>query len=618
MSFKPLLLPVPRRAVWTQDSIPTASLRAIVLRGDPAQLAAPARRLQSAAASAGVNWPLRAASQGERRGAGAVWIHLAPRSGVPAQGYRLRLDRRGVVLLAADAAGVFYGVMTLVQLIRQSPRALPGAVIADHPDFPSRGVMLDISRDKVPTLATLFALVDRLAELKINHLELYTEHTFAYRNHAEVWAQASPMTADDVLALDAYCRERHVELVPNQNSFGHLHRWLELPRYRELAEAPDGFDFPWGGRSRGPFSLNPTHPGSLRLLDEWFDELLPNFTSPKFNVGCDETWDLGQGRNKALCEARGKGRVYLDFLLKIHRLVKRHRRTLHFWGDIILHHPELVSELPRDIVVLEWGYEANHPFAEHAARFGATGVPFYVCPGTSSWSSIAGRTANCLENLRSAAENGIRHGAIGYLNTDWGDGGHWQYLPVSYLGFAAGAAYAWAYAANRDLDVPRALDAHVFGDAAGVLGRLAYDLGNAYSRIGHVRANGSLLSDVLQRPPDVALPKGVTAATIQATRAFIDKTMAPLPAARPSGGDAALVRDEFAQAARMMRHACDRAAWVRDPKGAPAALRRNLAPEMRRILGEHRRLWMARNREGGLHDSARALEARLAEYAGLG
>ena len=117
------------------------------------------------------------------------------------------------------------------QLFRQFPNGVPCLHIEDWPDFPTRGVMIDISRDKVPTMATLYALVDLLASMKINQLQLYTEHTFAYRNHPEAWAEASPMTGEEILALDAYCRARFIQLVPNQNSFGHMERWLKLPRY---------------------------------------------------------------------------------------------------------------------------------------------------------------------------------------------------------------------------------------------------------------------------------------------------------------------------------------------------------------------------------------------------
>ena len=457
---------------------------------------------------------------------------------LPPQGYRLR----GGVIEAADAAGKFYAEMTLRQIHRQGGSVV--GEIEDWPEFPVRGVMLDISRDKVPTMETLLAIVDELAEWKINHLELYTEHTFAYRNHRAVWEHASPMTGEEIEQLDAYCRERFIELVPNQNSFGHFERWLKHPAYQHLA----------AGTQRT--CLDPASPASLALLDELYGELLSHFTSRKFNVGCDETYGI-------------EGRVYLEFLEKIHALVKRHGRTMLFWGDV------LREGHPKDGVVLQWGYEADHAFED-------PGVPFYVCPGTSSWNSIAGRTDNCLANLRNAAA--CR--ADGYLNTDWGDNGHWQYWPVSYLGLAAGAAYAW----GGEVDIVPALNTHVFRDAAGVMGQLAYDLGNAYQKPGKLYVNSSALFRLIYREEPEGFPN------LPETREYIDAVMARLPAARMQRADADLIRDEFANAGRMLRYACDRGL------GKPAG--------MREIIGEHRRLWLARNRPGGLADSLRVLEAR--------
>jgi DNA polymerase III psi subunit len=474
--------------------------------------------------------------------------------------------------------------------------------------------MLDISRDKVPTLDTLYALIDQLAEWKINHIELYTEHTFAYQRHPTVWAKASPLTGEDILRLDAYCRAQCVELVPNQNSFGHMERWLTLPAYRDLAECPDGYETSAGTRAEHPTCLNPLDPRSIKLIAELHDELLAHFTSRKFNVGCDETWELGQGKCKELSKKLGPGRVYLDFLLKLHKLVKRHGRTMHFWGDIIIKHPELVVELPRDSVVLEWGYESDHPFAEHGARFAASGLPFYVCPGTSSWNTIAGRTENCLANLRNAAENGLRHGAVGFLNTDWGDNGHWQYLPVSYLGFAAGAALAWCVRANREADIRPALDRHVFLDAAGVMGGLAHDLGNAYLKSGHRQSNSTVLFHLLQKDMKWPIPATVTLRTLGETREYIEGVVKRLARARMARPDAVLIQDEFANAARMLVHACDRGQWRLKPAAKAGTVKVKLARDLRMIIGEHRRLWLARNRPGGLKDSIRRLETRLSDY----
>ena len=79
---------------------------------------------------------------------------------------------------------------------------LPVLKIQDQPNFARRGVMLDISRDKVPTLATTLALVELLASLKINELQLYMEHTFAYAGHEQVWQDASPFTGAEIEELD--------------------------------------------------------------------------------------------------------------------------------------------------------------------------------------------------------------------------------------------------------------------------------------------------------------------------------------------------------------------------------------------------------------------------------
>jgi len=520
-------------------------------------------------------------------------ITVDPHAPPLAQGYRLGLTPGGPEILARDDTGAFYGRATLAQVTRQCKQRLPCGEIEDAPDFPVRGVMLDVSRDKVPKMDTLMALVDDLAAWKINHLELYTEHTFTYRNHPAVWKDASPMTHDEIRQLDAYCRERFVELVANQNSFGHFERWLKHPAYRHLAECPDGFESPGGGqRSACGSTLCPVEPGSIKLLEQLYEELLPLFTSRKFNVGCDETWELGQGRSQPDCERLGKERVYLEFLLKINQLVQRHGCRMHFWGDILLSNPELIRELPGNMVPLDWGYETESPFDQHGALLAGLDRQYYVCPGTSSWNSIAGRTENCLGNLRNAAVNGLRHGAIGFLNTDWGDNGHWQYLPISCLGFAAGAAVSWCYEANKAEDFIAALDTHVFRDDAGVMGKLAYDIGNAYLKPGLIEANSSVLFRLLQSG-QIEFPMQL----IQA-REYIDAVLSPLARARMRRPDARLVRDEFANAGRLLLHACDR--------GLNAPLSQ-LGGQWRGIVKEHRRLWLARNRPGGLDDSIERL-----------
>jgi hypothetical protein len=476
-------------------------------------------------------------------------------------------------------------------------------------------------------MQTLYALVDLLASWKVNQLQLYVEHAFAYRGHEVVWRKASPLTGEEVLALDAYCRERYVELVPNQNSFGHMHRWLIHEPYRALAEAPEGIDHPFSP-TREPFSLCPTDPGSLALLADLYDQLLPHFGSTQLNVGLDETWDLGRGRSAEECARRGSERVYLDFLRQIHRLVSARGHTMQFWGDIILHRPELIAELPKDAVALEWGYEADHPFERNSRLFEDAGLSFYVCPGTSSWNSIAGRTDNTLGNLSSAAVHGQASGAHGLLVTDWGDAGHMQPLPVSYLGFLGAAAMSWNAASAREreqTDWGALLDAHAFRDRAGEMGRLAYDLGNAYRLTGSRTRNSSALFYLVlwaERPLPARVTDGLSQEGLEHAIAHVDRTIAALPRAQVDRPDAALVAEEFAWAADFLRLGARIGlarlrAGASAPAGAiPAETRAGLASDLRNLIERHRRLWLQRNRPGGLDDSAARLERALAALQG--
>lgn len=599
------LVPRPRRIESGPGVLALGEAGVIVGAGAPDDLR-PALRVLEAALGSG--WPLSEARASSSAGGVRLVFRIVPQVAGP-QSYCLRVTSAGVEAGAQDRAGLFYAAQTFAQLARLSGGVLPVCEIRDAPDFPVRGVMLDISRDKVPTMDTLFGLVDMLAGLKVNQFQLYTEHTFAYRAHEEVWREASPMTPDEIRALDAYCRGRCVELVPNQNSFGHLERWLTLPRYNGLAELPQGgAPLPWGGVHEKPASLCPTDPRSVDFLAGLYDDLLPNFTSRLFNVGCDETFDLrGNGRSQALVRQVGEGRVYLDFLKTIHGLVTARGKRMAFWGDIVIRYPELIAELPRDVLALEWGYEADHPFDAHCERFAAAGVPFYVCPGTSSWNSLAGRTENMLGNLRSAAENGLKHGACGFLIADWGDGGHWQPLCVSFAGFLYGAALSWHVEGNRELPLAAALDTRL--TEAG-RGQLLLGLGDVYRLCGALRGNGTELFQILSKPQSRPVAQGVTGKTLCAVLSRVEELERSTLTAQRS-----VVEQETEQVIRLLRAACHRGLALLDGSVRRAATRRALRTETDDLACAHARVWRLRNREGGLADSLAKLTRHRQEYA---
>ena len=545
--------------------------------------------------------------------------------GLAGQAYELEVSSTGVTLRGAGRAGLHHAVATLRQLLRLAGegRRLPCLRIDDAPAFERRGWMLDVSRDRIPTLATLFRLVDLLADLKGNELQLYMEHTFAYAGHEEVWRGTGALTPAEVRRLDDHCAARGVSLVPNQNCLGHLHHWLVHDRYRPLAEVPEGVEHPFAD-AKEPFSLCPTDPASLAFVEELLDQLLPCFRAREVNVGLDETFDIGLGRSERAVAERGGGRVYLDHLCAVNDRVRARGRRMQFWADVLLEHPDLVDDVPKDALALLWGYEASHPFDDHARRVAASGLPFVVCPGTSSWQSLAGRTANLLGNLDAAVRAGLAHGAEGVLITDWGDRGHLQPEWASYAGWTLGCALAWNPTPDVDPRDPAhlavLLDRHVLLDGAGVLGALLLALGRAGERTGVHAPNASPLSlfvTAIHKPfPAEAIEGEPTVAGCEAAADAVRATVARLGAVRSRRADAELLAREV----RWVADALVAAAGLGAARlGAGGALDRIAAPEraelaatFRRLAETHGALWLARCRAGGLERSVRWLD-RVAE-----
>ena len=538
------------------------------------------------------------------------------------EGYALTIAKSGIEIRFREPGGLRAASATLRQLFREYGRKLPCLSIRDWPDFPRRGVMLDVSRGRVPKLATLLDLAEKLVDFKINELQLYTEHTFAYRKYKRVWQSWGALTAKEIQILDARCRELGIDLVPNQNSFGHLRYFLEDARLKKLGELSEPFLAETQDFLRRPTTLAPNHSGTLPFLRGLYDELLPNFSSQYFNIGGDETWDLGKGQSKKLCTAKGQGRVYFDFLKQLHREASARGKAMMLWGDIILKHPELIRELPKNVIALNWGYEANHPFAKEAARFARAKIPFYVCPGTSTWQTLVGKHDNALANLRAAAKAGKKFGAIGFLNTDWGDGGHPQPLAVSWPLFAAGAALAWNVSALDEKSLVKVLSRDVFEDATGKIAAAGFQLGFVHQKLGVKALNETPLGTVLAAPKpaerELFCRNGlkwfarISKKGILAVLKEIQKQRASLKRSRRS----ALVK-ELNLAARMAEQSCKFMLWQQAIVAGRKAEAKRLAQrgirELQQLEKDFNAYWPSRNKATPKHCSP-FLRWRLEDY----
>ena len=536
------------------------------------------------------------------------------------EAYSLEIKKNQIIIRYGDSAGSFHAVSTLKQIIMQCGKRIPCLRISDEPDFKNRGIMIDISRNKIPSMTTLFRFIDFMADLKLNELQLYIEgFSFAYPSFPAVWKNNTPVTGEEMIQLDRYCRERYIRLVPNQNSLGHMEAWLARKEFEELAESQDGYIDSYGAHAPAG-TLNPLDPRSLGLIEKLYNDFLPNFTSDYFTVGGDEPFELGEGKCREACEKYGRGRVYLDYILKIYHLVKQKNKIMMLWGDIIIHYPELIKELPKDIVALEWGYEGDHPYGENCARYRKAGMPFYVCPGTGSWSSLAGRTENMKANLLNAAVNGHDNGATGFLNTDWGDMGHWQYQPASYASFAYGAGLSWNVENNRNMDIGAYLDEFIFMDKAKVTTRNFLDMGNYYLLQNRSIFNRTLIAKVLYADLDeMGLLDGFDEKVFTNIEAYIKKMDKRLDLAEMHCPDAILIDEELRNASRLIVHGARLGKLKlllqsKAPAGSISKIAADMISDMDEIMIHHRKLWFARNRPGGLEESIKGMQRLKEQY----
>ncbi|MCI8974571.1 MAG: family 20 glycosylhydrolase [Lachnospiraceae bacterium] len=370
-------------------------------------------------------------------------ITLRVDASAQAQAYTLTVDQNGIWLSAGDSAGLLYGIQTLRQIFRQKGACIPCLKISDYPCFPVRGLFYDVTRGRIPTLEYLKKLADRMVCYKMNQLQLYIEHSFLFENLSEVWRDDTPLTAEDILEFDRYCKARNIELVPAIASFGHLYKVLRTKSFRRLCERPELADAPFGFVDRmNHHTLDVSNAESLCFVKGLIKEYMALFSSDKFNICADETFDLGKGRSHALAKEKGVHRLYVDFVKELCSFLQEQNRQPMFWGDIISECPELLKELPEGTICLSWGYGADES-GEAVRKVAAAGAVQYCCPGVSGWNQFVNQIDVSYQNIKRMCQYGRECGAAGILNTDWGDCGHINHPDFGITGMIYGAVFSW-------------------------------------------------------------------------------------------------------------------------------------------------------------------------------
>ena len=348
------------------------------------------------------------------------------------EGYLLVVTDQQIVVAGRTEAGTFYGLQTLKQLVRgEGPGAfVPGVQITDWPEMRWRGVSDDISRGPVPTVDYIKRQLRTFAAYKLNMHSFYMEHTFQSTAHPLIGPAGGSLTPDEIRELAAYARRYHIELVPEQQTFGHLHKALKFEKYNELAEVPYGD------------VLSPQQEGSYKLVADWYRELDPLFPGKFFHIGADETFELGEGQSREVARTQGVGAVYFAHLNRVREVLKPYNRRLMFWGDIALSHPELIGNVPKDMIVMNWSYGPRESFDDRIKPFQDAGLDQFVCPGVGNWNQIFPNVESASRNIVNFVRDGQSAKVMGMMNTTWDDDGE-ALFEMTWHGIVLGAAASW-------------------------------------------------------------------------------------------------------------------------------------------------------------------------------
>jgi hexosaminidase len=356
------------------------------------------------------------------------------------QGYVIRASELGVLVAGRTAQGLFYGVQTLRQLLRNETSAggktlaIPALVIRDWPSMEWRGVSNDISRGPIPTVDYLKMQIRTLSEYKINLVGFNMEHVFDFKTQPLVSPKDEPkeaaLTPPEIRELVDYAGKYYVTLLPEQQAFGHLHQFLKYEIYSDLAETAHGH------------VLTPTNPKTYDFIRQIYGEVVPLFPGPFFHIGSDETFELGFGQTKALAAQQGLGRVYLEHLQKVFEIMQPYHKQLMFWGDIAVKYPELLTILPKDMIAVPWDYDPKPSYESIITPYTNAGLRVVVAPGAGNWRAIWPDLESAFVNIRNFVRDGQKHQAIGALNTTWNDDGE-SLVDMAWPALIFGATASW-------------------------------------------------------------------------------------------------------------------------------------------------------------------------------
>jgi hypothetical protein len=350
------------------------------------------------------------------------------------ESYSLKITPQGAEIRAASSAGLFYGVQTLMQMVESSgpQAALPTATVRDWPALAYRGFMMDLSHGQLLRVSEIERQLDLLARFKANQYYFYSEASIEFQGY-ELVNPDGRYTRDEVRHIIEYARQRHIDVVPCMELYGHMHDLFRVEKFADLGLPHYGDEF------------DPRNPRVLAVLSDWVAQTARLFPSPWYHVGFDEPWSLGK---IGMEPGKDPFKTFIEVLRHVAGEAQRHGKRLLFWADInqgastLSNHPELIRELPGGVIAVPWVYDAHASYDSFVKPLAEAGVPTVVAPAVWNWNETFPDYHRSFVNINGLSAAGRKFKTLGILTTGWTDCAQTIYRQ-SLPGLALGAAAGW-------------------------------------------------------------------------------------------------------------------------------------------------------------------------------
>lgn len=345
------------------------------------------------------------------------------------QGYFFQSTDSLIVILANSSQGIFYGCMTLNQLLQSqnAPIEIQGMTVYDWPDLSLRGIRDDLSHGQIPNPDEFERLIRFLSRYKMNVYMPQILGAFPFASHPDITGDLDVPDKAGWSDLVAFAQKYYIDIIPVLPTLGHMESILGIPEYHDLAEFP------------GASILSPAKEEVYLFLEDLIAEVSKTFDSRYLHIGGCDGHQIGWGENGNLYDLQQKSFIIADHYIRVAEIARKYGKQVLLDSEMLAENPGVLAQIPDDIMMVDWVADDTRNDLTLLSR---SGRQFMVGAHLTTRGGFFPDYLGSFPALQQATEQGHRVRATGAISanpTRVGVG----FRELDYYGYAFTGESAW-------------------------------------------------------------------------------------------------------------------------------------------------------------------------------